>query len=49
MPRWVTLPETNTFSYLKMDGWKMILSFWGLWAYFAGALAGSLGEGIRIV
>ena len=27
-----TLPETNSMP-LKMDGWKMILSFWGVWAY----------------
>ena len=29
-----TLPETNS-SHLKMNGWKMIASFWGP-AYFQG-------------
>ncbi len=30
-----TLPETNS-SYLKMDGWKMIVSFWE--DLFSGAM-----------
>ena len=31
----VTLPETNS-SYLKMDGWKTIVSFWE--TLFSGAM-----------
>ena len=38
-PLFFTLPETNS-SHLKMDGWKMILSFWGphLAVLFQGVL-----------
>ena len=32
-----TLPETN-ISHLKIDNWNMILSFWGVSAYFQGAM-----------
>ncbi len=34
-----TLPETNSksTSHLKMDGWNMIVSFWGNLGLFAGA------------
>ena len=32
----VTLPETNIFLPLKMDGWNTILSYWG--GLFSGAM-----------
>ena len=38
-----TLPETDS-SPLKMDGWKMILTFWGP-SYFQGLLLLALGSG----
>ena len=42
---WVELPSLKlTFSYLKFDGWKMILSFW-VSAFFSGAVAVSFREG----
>ena len=35
-----------TFSNLKMDGWKMILSFWGVGGpVFRGEIAVSFREG----
>ena len=45
-----TLPETNK-SPLKISGWKMIHSFWGLSAYFQGRLllvSGSVDWSFRV-
>ena len=39
-----TLPEPNS-SHLKMDGWNMIVSFWGQRAYFSGIFAVTFREG----
>ena len=39
----ITLLETNSF-YLKIDGWKTILSFWGVLALGSVVMKGDLAE-----
>ena len=39
----ITLLETNSF-YLKIDGWKTILSFWGVLALGSVVMKGDLAD-----